>query len=238
MKENQRVLTGYPVSQGVAKAEAYHYEPLMLNIEAGYFKAGKETEYWRAFMAAREKTEQELQSLEKELSTDNEKSASIFAAHLTILKDEDLLYEIKSAILNDRMYPEQAVEACTGEVIASMKNIKDAMAERYIADILDVKNRLLCNYFGKSDRTLTHLEKDVIVVVEDLLPSDVATIDRTHIKGIITEKGETNSHAIILARSYEIPMITGVTDAMKMIPDGELLEIDGETGKIVFNNRY
>ena len=51
--EERRILTGNPVSKGQVKAEAYHYEPLMLNVEERRFKPGKETEYWKAFLCAR-----------------------------------------------------------------------------------------------------------------------------------------------------------------------------------------
>ena len=231
-----KILTGCPVSQGVAKAEPYFYESFMSNIETGYFKAGKETEYWRAFISAKEKSEQELQMLYEQLSVDDERAAGIFAAHLAMLRDEDLLYEIRSAILNDRMYPSIAIEACMGEVIASMKEIRDVMAERYIADIRDVKQRLLRNYFGKEAQKLAYLEKDVIVVAKDLLPSDlgeIGIIDWTYVKGIITEKTDTNSHAIVLAKSYGVPMITGVTDAKEILANAGIIEMDGTTGTIM-----
>ena len=232
----KKFLTGCPVSQGVAKAEAYFYESFMSNVETGYFKAGKETEYWRAFISAKEKSEQELQMLYEQLSVDDERAAGIFAAHLAMLRDEDLLYEIRSAILNDRMYPSIAIEACMGEVIASMKEIRDVMAERYIADIRDVKQRLLRNYFGKEAQKLAYLKKDVIVVAKDLLPSDlgeIGIIDWTYVKGIITEKTDTNSHAIVLAKSYGVPMITGVTDAKEILAHAGIIEMDGTTGTIM-----
>lgn len=231
----KKFLTGNPVSQGIAKAEPYFYESFMPNMETDYFKAGKEMEYWRAFISAKEKSEQELQILCEQLSVEDKKAAGIFAAHLIILKDEDLLYEIRSAILNDRMYPNLAIEACMGEVIASMKEIRDAMAERYIADIRDVKRRLLRNYFGKDARKLANLEKDVIIVAEDLLPSDlgeIGIIDWTYVKGIITEKNDTNSHAIVLAKSYGVPMITGVAEARDVLAHAEIIEMDGTTGII------
>jgi len=231
----EKILNGNPVSQGVAKAEPYFYETFMPDMEAGYFKAGKEMEYWRAFKIAKEKSEQELQMLCEQLSEEDEKAAGIFAAHLTILKDEDLLYEIRSAILNDRMYPGLAIEACMGEVIASMKDLRDVMAERYIADIRDVKQRLLRNYFGKAAQKLAHIKKDVIVVAEDLLPSDlgeIGIIDWTYVKGIITEKSDTNSHAIVLAKSYGVPMITGVAEAREVLANAGIIDMDGTAGII------
>jgi len=116
-----------------------------------------------------------------------------------------------------------------------MKDLRDVMAERYIADIRDVKQRLLRNYFGKAAQKLAHLEKDVIVVAEDLLPSDlgeIGIIDWTYVKGIITEKSDTNSHAIVLANSYGVPMITDVAGAKDILANVGIIEIDGTTGII------
>lgn len=232
MEEERRVLKGNPVSKGVAKAEAYFYEPLMLNVETGCFNAGKETEYWRAFIAAQAAAKRELQQLQEQVSASDENAAKIFGAHIAILEDEDLQYEMRNAILNDRMYPELAIEACFGELTAALRDAENAVIAERAADIYDVKHRLLRNYLGKIERCLSHLDKDVIVVAGDLLPSDVATIDRTHVKGIITEKDATNSHAVVLAKSYGIPMITGVANIMKVISDGRQIEMDGATGDI------
>lgn len=231
--EERRVLAGNPVSKGVAKAEAYHYEPLILNMEAGYFKAGKETEYWKAFKKAQAGTVQELQQLQEQVCTSDEKAAKIFASYIAILEDEDLLYEIRNAILNDRMYPEIAIEACFGEVITTLENAKDEMIAERVADVYDVKNRLLRIYLGKKERGLTHLDRDIIVVAWDMLPSDVALMDRTHVKGIIIEKDASNSHAVLLAKGYEIPMITGVSHAMSEIRDGITIAMDALTGELI-----
>jgi len=233
MEKNQRVLTGKVASPGIATAEAYYYEPFVLNIESGYFKAGKETEYWRKYKTALTKTKQELKMLQEQISAGDEKTALIFGAHIAILEDENLQYEIKSAVLNDRMYPELAIEACFGEKIAILQSIEDnTIAERAV-DVYDVKRRLICNYFEKKERDLAHIEKDVIVVARDLLPSEVALIDRAHVKGIVLEKGSMNSHIVALVRGYEIPMMIEVEDAMSGIPDGMVLAMDALEGILI-----
>lgn len=231
--EERRVLTGNPVSRGVAMAEAYSYEPLLLDMEKGYFTAGKETEYWKAFKAAQEGARQELQLLQEQVSVDDKEAAVIFAAHLAILQDEDLLYEIKNAIFNDHMYPELAIEACFGEFITALSSIEDTMLAERMADIDDVKRRLLRKYLGKPEGSLAHLDRDVIVVTRDLLPSDVAMMDRTHVKGIVIENHSSNSHATVLAKSYEIPMITGVEGVMSELTDGIMLAMDALTGELI-----
>ena len=231
--EERRILIGNPVSKGVAKAEAYHYEPLLLNVEERYFKPGKETAYWKAFLCAREKAKNELQELEEKVSVSDEKAAAVFAFHREILEDEDLIDEIQTAILRDCMYPELAIESCFGQYIANYQQAEDLLVVRHAMDMYDVKHRLLRNYLGKVERSLSQLEKDVIVVAENLLPSDIATIDMKHIKGIILEKNVSNSHAAVIARVYEIPMINGVENAREVITDGAMISMDAVTGKVL-----
>jgi phosphotransferase system enzyme I (PtsI) len=79
------------------------------------------------------------------------------------------------------------------------------------------------------------LTEDVIVIAHDLLPSDTATLNRQRVKGIVTEIGGSNSHSAILARSFQIPAVLGVADAMKEIPDGVLLGMDALSGILIVN---
>lgn len=107
--EERRILIGSPVSKGLAKAKAYHYEPLVLDIEVGCFKPGKETEYWKAFQSARVAVKNDLQLLHEKISASDKNEANIFMVHMMILDDEDLLYDIQNAILKDCMYVEPIV---------------------------------------------------------------------------------------------------------------------------------
>ncbi|MBR5127923.1 MAG: phosphoenolpyruvate--protein phosphotransferase [Roseburia sp.] len=233
--EERRVLIGNPVSKGIVKAEAYQYEPLVLDVEAGCFKPGKETEYWKSFQDARTGAKRGLQLLQEKVSSDDKDAAAIFAAHMAILDDEDLLYDIQNAILQDCMYPEIAIEACFGQRIAELQQVEDALVAQREIDMYDVKRRLLRNYLGKLERSLSNLEKDVIVVAERLLPSDVAAIDREHVKGIVTEKNSVNAHVAVLARGYGIPMVTEVANAMEQIPDGAEFLLDGFDGVLILS---
>lgn len=231
--EEQRILIGSSVSKGIAKAKTYHYEALVLDIEVGCFKPGKETEYWKAFQDARILVQNELQSLRERISSDNKNEADIFMVHMMILEDEDLLYDIQNAILKDCMYPEIAIEACFNQRIAELQQIgDDAMVHRAM-DLYDVKRRLLRNYLGKTESDLSNLQENVIVVAERVLSSDIAMIDREHVKGIITEKNSTNAHVALLAKAYGIPMITGVANIMEKIPDGIEIYMDGAVGEII-----
>ena len=232
--EKRRVLTGIPISEGVAKAEAYHYEDAIQNVEKGYLPAGEETKYWKAFQTAKEEVKKDLQLLREQIFEKDEKAAAIFAAHIAILEDEDLLYEIRMAILQDRIYPEIAIEGCFGQYSAAIQMLEDdSVASKYI-DVQDVKVRLLSKYLKKSECNLAHIEKDVIVVARELLPSVVTTINREHVKGIIIEDDFMKSHTGMIAKRYGIPMIAGVKNARDEIPEGIEIELDAISGNVKF----
>lgn len=220
--------------EGKAEAEAYHYEPLELHVGMDYFKAGKETEYWKAFKAALTTTKNELVHLQEAVAESDKNAAMIFSSHVVILEDEDLLYEIQNAILCDRMYPEIAIEACFGQQIAELEKVRDEMIAQRLADLYDVKRRLLCAYLGRQEENLLQLKRDAIIVANNLLPSDVATMDRKHVKGIVIEQNLVNSHVAVLAKGLGIPMLVGVESAVEKIKTGTKLVIDAFSGELIF----
>ena len=101
------------------------------------------------------------------------------------------------------------------------------------ADLHDVRKRLLRILQGREERTLSRLKEDVILVADELLPSDTASMDRVHVKGILTKAGGSNSHSAILARSFRIPAVAGVGEAAGQIPDGALLALDAMRGQVI-----
>ena len=233
MEANRKVLSGNPVSEGIALAKAYVYYPLELTVTEGYFAAGEEAEHFKAFRDALSLAEKELDQLYETLSKEDESKAKIFAAHREILEDEEILDEIQTAIEDDRMNPDFAIDKVFTEFAEILSKVADPLIAGRAADLHDVKNRLLRIYMGKSEKNLSDLSEDVIVIAHDLLPSDTATMDRAHVKGIVTEIGGSNSHSAILARSFQIPAVLGVASAMEEIPDGCLMAMDALTGELI-----
>lgn len=108
------------------------------------------------------------------------------------------------------MNPDSAVSKVYTEFAELLSGVEDPLIAERAADLRDVRDRLLRILSGQEMSKLSSLSEDVILVAHDLLPSDTATMDRKHIKGILTEVGGVNSHSAILARSYGIPAILGV----------------------------
>lgn len=229
----RKVLTGNPVSEGIALAKAYVYRPGTIVAESGTFEQGQEAAYLEAFQKTADAAAAELREIRQRLEAENPKQAKIFAAHAELLEDEEIVGEIRDAIKTERIYPDQAIERVYSEFAAILSGVDDPLIAGRAADLCDVKNRLLRIYQGKTQHNLSELSEDVIVVAHDLLPSDTATMDRQHVKGIVTEIGGTNSHSAILARIFQIPAVLGVADAVSRIEAGALLVVDAISGTII-----
>ena len=101
-----------------------------------------------------------------------------------------------------------------------------------VADIEDLKHRILSMLSGNVTVDLSNLEPDTIIVAKQLHPSVTAAMDTKHVVGIIAEKGGETSHAAILARALEIPAVLSVKDACSKIADNESVIVDGEYGEV------
>lgn len=233
MEEKRIVLSGNPVSSGIAVANAYVYHQQEFVVKEGYFEEGKESEMLDMFHDAAFCAKEELSEIYGLLEQEDKEKAKIFLAHSEILEDEEILEEIEMAIREERMNPEYAIEKVFEEFALLLSKVDDPLIAGRVSDIRDVKKRLLRICMGKEDKNLSTLPEDVIVVTHDLLPSDTATLDRKHVKGIITEIGGSNSHSAILARSFQIPAVLGLTNAIAQIKDGLRLGINAITGEVI-----
>ncbi len=233
MELNKKSLIGNPVSEGIAIAKAYKYYPLNLEVEEAFFQKDKLDERLAGYKKTMEKGKEELQQLVAKFHKEDEDKAKIFLAHQEILEDEDMLEEIEMAITDEYCEPDYAIERVFNFFAEMLKKVDNPLIAGRAADLYDVKNRLIRIYQGKEERKLSDLEEDVIVIAHDLFPSDIANLDREHVKGIVTEIGGDNSHTAILARSYGIPAILGVENAMEMIEQDIMLGMDAIKGNVV-----
>lgn len=153
----------------------------------------------------------------------------IFAFQRMLLEDAQVVGQMESAIRSGRSPAETAVRAVFAEWKARAARLDETMRARMV-DLADVESRLLRILGGNRQADRIHLTKPAIVVAADLTPSDVARLDRTRVKGIATAAGGAGSHTAILARSWGIPAVAGLGEAVLAIPDGTMIALDGAAG--------
>lgn len=184
----------------------------------------------KRFTDAKEKAKEQLKGLyEKALQEVGEVNAMIFDVHQMMLDDLDYVEPITNIIETQKVNAEFAV-ATTGdnlsEVFASMD---DAYMKERAADIKDISNRVIRILQGRETSGPDN-DEPVILVAEDLAPSETVQLDKSKVLSFVTRLGSTNSHTAILARTMNIPALIGVGYSEDM--DGKMAVVDGFAGKI------
>lgn len=185
------------------------------------------------FEAARMVAVKELQVLyEKAVKEVGETNAAIFEVHQMMLEDDDYLDSVRNIIKTQQVNAEFAT-AVTGDNFASMfSEMDDDYMKERAADVKDISERLIRVLSGEmAAKKDTKREEPMIIVAEDLAPSETIQLDRAKVLAFVTRQGSTNSHTAILARTMNIPAL--VCTPIHQEVDGKLAVVDGINGKIV-----
>ena len=182
------------------------------------------------FMTAKEKAKEQLQKLyDKAIKEVGEANAMIFEVHQMMLDDLDYVESITNMIETQKINAEFAV-ATTGDNFSQMfAAMDDAYMKERAADVKDISNRVIMILQGKETDGIQS-DEPVILVAEDLAPSETVQLDKSKVLSFVTRLGSTNSHTAILARTMNIPALIGVNFEQGM--DGKMAVVDGFEGKI------
>ena len=188
------------------------------------------------FQSAIAITKGELESIqkiaEKELGAEE---AAIFDAHLLVLSDPELIAPIEDKIKTEQVNAEHALEETTDMFIMMFEQMDNEYMQERAADIRDVRKRILSHLLGVKVVNPSEISEEVVIIAEDLTPSDTAQLNRNFVKGFATDIGGRTSHSAIMARSLEIPAVVGTSDATEIIKDGDIIIVDGLNGNVHIN---
>ena len=228
-------IQGISGSRGVAVGNVYRYIQEEIVIPDYTVAEGMVEDEIGKFAAAMAATLKQLDTIrQKALDEMGPEEAAIFEAHMQIAQDPSLSDGIKSLVESSHTN----VVAATAQTIETFANIFLGMEDPYMrergADIKDIGDRLMRNMLGMNPRGLSHISGEVILVAQDLAPSDTASLDKNVVKGIVTAAGGPTSHAAIMARTLEIPAVMGVGDIESFV-DGDKAVVLGTDGIVEMN---
>ena len=192
--------------------------------------AGQEVE---RFYQARETATQQLQELyQKALREVGELNAAIFEVHQMMLDDLDYEESIVNMIKSQEVNAEYAV-ANTGDNFSKMfASMDDEYMQARSADVKDISNRVIGILQGKTLGGISGSEP-VILLAEDLAPSETVQLDKSKVLSFVTRHGSTNSHTAILARTMNIPALIGIDYPEDV--DGKTAIVDGNKGLLIID---
>ena len=184
---------------------------------------------------ALEKSKAELQNLyEKAVKEVGEENAEIFSVHQMMLEDLDYYEAIEKLIREDKYNAEYSVTVTGKSFSETFANMDDDYMKERAADVKDISKRLVSVLMGKNQENIDSNEP-VIIVADDLAPSETLQLDKNKILAFVTVHGSTNSHTAILARTMGIPALIGVNISLEDNLDGKTMVVDALEGVIYIN---
>lgn len=182
------------------------------------------------FTDAKETAKEQLKGFYKKAVKEvGEVNAAIFEVHQMMLDDLDYVESITNMIRTQEVNAEFAV-ASTGDNFSKMFAAMDDdyMKER-AADVKDISNRVISILQNAENGSVTG-EEPVILLADDLAPSETVQLDKSKVLSFVTRHGSTNSHTAILARTMNIPALIGIDFSEDV--NGKMGIVDGYTGKL------
>lgn len=193
--------------------------------------ADEEAEIAR-YVQARDTAMQQLQQLyEKALQEIGETNAAIFEVHQMMLEDDDYNESVENIIRMEQVNAEYAV-ASTGDNFAEMfASMDDDYMRGRAADVRDISERVIGILSGAADDGIA-ADEPVIIVADDLAPSETVQMDKSKVLSFVTIHGSLNSHTAILARTMSIPALVGTNIDAADALNGRFAVVDGAAGKL------
>ncbi|MEY8442670.1 phosphoenolpyruvate--protein phosphotransferase [Lactococcus ileimucosae] len=229
------MLKGIAASSGVAVAKAYLLVQPDLSFETVTVENIENEE--ARLEAALSAAQSELQIIkDKAVDSLGEEAAAVFDAHMMVLADPDMTAQIKATIESKKVNAEAALKEITDMFIAIFEGMEDnAYMQERAADIRDVTKRVMANLLGVKLPSPALINEEVIIVAEDLTPSDTAQLDKRYVKAFVTNIGGRTSHSAIMARTLEIPAVLGTNNITELVSEGQLMAVSGLTGEVVLD---
>ncbi|MEC6821897.1 phosphoenolpyruvate-protein phosphotransferase PtsI [Photobacterium piscicola] len=229
------MISGILASPGIAfgKALLLQEEEIVLNKTP--IAADQIDNEIQRFFDARKKSSEQLEVIkEKARVTFGEEKEAIFEGHIMLLEDEELEEEI-IALIKDKHSADYAIYSVIEEQAQTLESLDDEYLKERASDIRDIGNRFIKNALGINVINLSAINEQVILVANDLTPSETAQINLEFVLGFITDIGGRTSHTSIMARSLEIPAIVGTNNITSLVKNGDMLVLDAINNQVVIN---
>jgi len=165
----------------------------------------------------------------------DEEHAMIFDAHIQIAKDPEIYAQVKQQMLSQKTNVVKAYFDVTTMFVELFASMDNAYMKERAADVKDVSKRVLSNLLGVKLNDPSTIRSEVIVCANDLTPSDTTQLNKTFVKGFVTNIGGRTSHSAIMARTLEIPAVVGTKNILDLVEDGDEIILNGIDGYVLLN---
>ena len=228
-----RIVKGIPASSGIVTGKVFLYATQSLKAPRYNIDTDEVSEEHERFMDALSRAKDDLDILKTETELKQvANELAIIDAHIMMIGDPEFERKILAGIEMRLMNAECIIEDTIQIMVQTLEETQDEYLKERTMDLYDIQSRLIHQLMYIERASLVDISEEVVLVANNLLPSEVLTMNRDYIKGIVLDTGGKTSHTAILARAFEIPAVVGLTSITKKVTNEDRIIVDGNEGKV------
>jgi len=229
-----KFVKGIGVSPGIAIGKAFPYAGRSTSVPAYDITPAQIPREKARFREALQEAARELEELRASTHPQTgEVERKFLDSHILMLRDPELIERVQSELAEQKKNVEWVLQEVITAITAKLDSSDDEYMRERSADFQDVYSRILGHLLKAQRVSLTSLAEDCVLVAHNLLPSDVISMDKRRVMGLASDSGSKTSHVAILARSFAIPAVLGLSEASRQVEEGDTVIVDGHQGVVI-----
>ena len=229
-------ISGISAAPGIAIGRVFIYShdtPAIPRYEIAEGDVAREME---RFQQAAANAHEELEQIKRGGADEiTDEQLQILDSHLLMVQDPDFYAQVHDGVAESLVNVEWVLYESVQRLLDRLNSSESEELKERSSDLHDVTNRVLSHLMKRERYSLADLDREVVLVAHDLLPSDAIAMPKRMVLGIATDAGGRTSHTAIIARSFEIPSVLGLSYVSRMAENGELIVVDGNHGTVVLD---
>ncbi|ETR72226.1 MAG: phosphotransferase system, enzyme I, PtsP [Candidatus Magnetoglobus multicellularis str. Araruama] len=227
----QSMLQGTAVSPGIAKGYVHYFGENFGFDMVEYEKTDNIQQEISRLEIAFSKALAEIKNMGARVKDLSGQKDAIVEAHIMLLNDHSLKNKILDQI-NNGLRAATALKQVVTDYLTMFSKMEDSYLKERGADLEDIGRRILRHLLGIPSIVVGTLSKDTILITSDISPIDLASMKQKRLKAIVLSRGGATSHTVILATSFELPMVIQVKGVLDLVKEGDYVLVDGHTGLV------
>ncbi len=229
-----KTFKGISASPGIYIGKVFLYLDDTIQVPKYEIDSEELDEELERFHTAAQKAGDEIRELQEQTHSNiGEEEGRLLDSHLLMLQDPEFTKKIEENLRSEQMNIEYVLHKTIKQLVKMLESSTDSYLRERTIDIHDVAKRVYNHLLYRDRISLADLQDEVVLVTHNLLPSDALSLNGSAVKAIAMDAGGRTSHTAILARSFEIPAVLGLSSITDHAGMNTEIIIDGNTGTVV-----
>ncbi len=230
------LLQGVPISEGIAIGNPFFLNTVEDQIPQFSISSQAVDNEISRYKEALDSSRTDLLKLQSYLAQEgSEDVMQIIDTHIQMLKDPLITTAIEEKIRHRQENIESIFYSVIDEYEQKFTQTQDHFFKQRLTDVIDISKRILSHLYRQNSALITDAPKNSVVMANELVPSDTAAADTTHVKGIVTQEGGFYSHAALIARAKGIPFVSNIDLSKIHNTNIRSMIVDGNQGLVICN---